>query len=104
MFNRNNLGYGGMNIYSQQQPYLNNVQQGQAQGQGQPAYCNSNSASSNSHPKRFSNNSWDDKAAIEDSLKEMPMSIPEKGFDFNISSLEESFWNYHVETTKPFFG
>jgi len=104
MFNRNNLGYGGMNIYSQQQPYLNNVQQGQAQGQGQPAYCSSNSASSNSHPQRFSHNSWDDKAATEDSLKEMPMSIPEKGFDFNISSLEESFCNSPVETTTPFFG
>lgn len=95
--NRNSLGYGGMNIYNQHQQNQNNYVQ-QDQDHGQPAYCSS--SSTGSPPNRFpQNNAWDDKDLTNDSLKEMSMSIPEEGFDFNISSIEASFCISPVETT-----
>ncbi len=113
------LGYGSMNMnmYSQHQPYQTYFQQGQQQqaAQGQSsAFSNSSYAatgSSQQQPNRFSsqkNNTWDNnKAAVtttKDSLNEMPMSIPEKGFNFDVSSIEASFCNSPVETTAPFSG
>ncbi len=106
-FSRNNsLGYGGMNIYSQHQSHPSYFQQqGQAQGLGQPAYCSTSASTRNNYPKkRFSLNAWDDTAATKDSLKEMPMSIPEKGFDFNVSSIEDSFRNSYVDTATTSLG
>ena len=115
--NPSTFGYGSMNmtVYSQHQPYQNYFQQGQQQqaAQGQSAFSNTAYAATGSHqqPKnKFSsqkNNTWDNNKAVtttKDSLNEMPMSIPEKGFNFDISSIEASFCNSPVETTAPFSG
>ena len=40
---------------------------------------------------RSSNDVWIANTATDDSLLSQPMSIPENGFDFNVTSLEDSF-------------
>ena len=83
MFNRS-VGqgyYGNQNMYSQYPRSHESFQQACAQGQDQSPSRHSSLATSIQK----------DITSTRDSLKEMPMSIPEKGFDFNVTSFEDSF-------------
>ena len=76
--------------------YQNLYQQGSNYGQGQggssfrytPVVPNS---LPRNNMRSSSNDAWIANTATNDSLLSQPMSIPENGFDFNVTSLEDSF-------------
>lgn len=104
MLNRGSISqgyYGSQNMYSQYPRSHEIYQQASAQGQDHSPYRRSSSATTtqNGFPPESK-----DTTSTEDSLKEMPMSIPEKGFDFNITSIEDSFYNSPVDQTTAFLS
>lgn len=79
---------GNINSYSQLQPDSINGLQWQ-EAQDQPLQHISSAAITLSSGS--SQNPWLVTATTEDSLNHMPMSMPDQGFNFNISSIEDSF-------------
>ena len=75
--------------------YQNLYQQESNYGQGQGEAFRHTSVLPNSRPRNnmrsSSNDAWIANTATNDSLLSQPMSIPENGFDFNVTALEDSF-------------
>ena len=75
--------------------YQNLYQQESNYGQGQGGAFRYTSVLPNSRPRNnmrsSSNDAWIANTATNDSLLSQPMSIPENGFDFNVTALEDSF-------------
>ena len=96
MFNQKN---GNINPYSQLRPdSINGIHR--QRGQDQP--MQRVSAAAITRPSGSSQNPWFVTAATEDSLNQMPMNIPEQGFDFNASSFEDSFHASPMDPTTSF--
>ncbi len=86
---------GNINSYSQLRPDSISGIQWQAQDQH-------NSSAAITIPSGSSQNPWLFTAANEDSLHHMPVSIPDPGFDINVSSVLDSFGDSSLDPTTIF--